>query len=229
MIATTVGGLLIYGIPEFQARKEVVAAPRAASDRWRREVRVELQCRRDDQLCRSARKARRRADRDGRLQAKPLNAPNDQSVVKALDYLIASNRVGLGDDVAAFTSGALNANGSPRRCHRRRRYRDGLRSHGAPPRRQERDLPLSARPRQHAGLAARSRARGRRGRCVRLARGAEIGACGQIACGERAVRMQSWRAGRERASNAGRSSRTALTKCPGDLIIAALGFDAEDA
>ena len=46
-----------------------------------------------------------------REKPKPLNAPSDRSDVKALDFLISANRVGLGDDVAEFTSGALNANG----------------------------------------------------------------------------------------------------------------------
>jgi hypothetical protein len=56
-----------------------------------------------------------------------------------------------------------------RRRHRRRRHGDGLRAHGDPPGREIRHLPLSPRPRQHAGLAARSRqCRGRR-REVRLA------------------------------------------------------------
>ena len=58
------------------------------------------------------------------------------NIVPALDYLIASNRKGLGDAVPAFDSGALERRRQAGRGDRRRRHRDGLRAHrGAPGRR----------------------------------------------------------------------------------------------
>ena len=160
----------------------------------------------------------------GVYKAKPLNAPNEQAVVPALDFLIAANRVGLGDDVPEFASGELNA--KDRRvvvigggdtamdCVRTAR-RQGAKS---------RHLPLSPRPRQHAGLATRSGARGRRGRRVRLARRAEIGARRQIA--GRESRAHATRpAGRKRPRRRRKKQPGSAYEVPGDLIIAALGFD----
>ena len=60
--------------------------------------------------------------------------------------------------------------GQERRGDRRRRHGDGLRAHRRAPGRQVGEVPLSPRPRQHAGLAARGEARRGGRRRVRLAR-----------------------------------------------------------
>jgi glutamate synthase (NADPH/NADH) small chain len=107
------GGLLIYGIPGFKLEKAVVerrigwletsgitfrfntriGAGRALSD---------LRAEHNTVLIAT-----------GVYAAKDLKCPGiaADGVVAALDYLTASNRVGLGDTVEAFESGALNASG----------------------------------------------------------------------------------------------------------------------
>ncbi|HXL98946.1 MAG TPA: NAD(P)-dependent oxidoreductase [Rhizomicrobium sp.] len=102
------GGLLIYGIPNFKLEKEVVT---------RRVKRLEdggIVFRLD---CEITSLADLRARHDavliatGTYHAKELDAPGSglKRIVPALDYLIASNRKGLGDTVAAFDSGLLDA------------------------------------------------------------------------------------------------------------------------
>jgi glutamate synthase (NADPH/NADH) small chain len=107
------GGLLMYGIPGFKLEKPVVQ-------------------RRLDRLAEGGVVFRPGVDVGGDLpfaevraahdavliatgvyQARRLTAPGCGStgVVAALDYLIASNRKGLGDAVPAFDSGALDASG----------------------------------------------------------------------------------------------------------------------
>jgi glutamate synthase (NADPH/NADH) small chain len=105
------GGLLIYGIPGFKLEKDVVQ---------RRSTRLEeggVEFRSNFEVGRDASLADLRARHDAVLIAtgvyKPreLTAPGVGSagVAEALDYLIASNRTGLGDTVAAFQSGELDA------------------------------------------------------------------------------------------------------------------------
>ena len=107
------GGLLIYGIPNFKLDKQVVARRQALLDaggvRFHFGVAVgetptlaELRARHDALLIAT-----------GVYKARELACPGagPGSVVPALDYLIASNRKGLGDAVADFDSGALDARG----------------------------------------------------------------------------------------------------------------------
>jgi glutamate synthase (NADPH/NADH) small chain len=77
-----VGGLMIYGIPNFKLEKEVVT--RRAEQFAAGGINFVLNCRVGQDL---------------------------NGVVPALDYLTASNREGLGDAVPEFASGALNAAG----------------------------------------------------------------------------------------------------------------------
>ena len=108
-----VGGLMIYGIPNFKLEKEVVLR------RWRQfeagGIRFELNVEIGRDL--SFEELRTRHDAvliaTGVYRARDVEVPgNDLSgVVPALDFLIASNRKGLGDAVEAFDSGALNAEG----------------------------------------------------------------------------------------------------------------------
>ena len=107
------GGLLTYGIPGFKLEKEVVTR---RVDRLKaggivfhegfevgREAGLEeLRTRHDAMLIAT-----------GVYKARGLAAPGAgaEGVVEALDYLTASNRKGFGDEVAAFDDGTLDAMG----------------------------------------------------------------------------------------------------------------------
>ena len=107
-----VGGLLIYGIPHFKLEKEVVV--RRAARLEEAGVMFKLGVDVDETVF-----AQMESEHTavliatGVYDARRLDLPDGgaDGVVKAMDYLTASNRVQLGDDVAAFTSGALNASG----------------------------------------------------------------------------------------------------------------------
>jgi glutamate synthase (NADPH/NADH) small chain len=107
------GGLMVYGIPGFKLEKEVVI-------------------RRNDQLadggvtfvldCDVGRditfdEIRQKHDAvliaTGVYKSRALQVPNVDSrgIVRAIDYLTASNRVGFGDHVPEYDSGELNAEG----------------------------------------------------------------------------------------------------------------------
>ena len=107
----------------------------------------------------------------GVYKARDIAAPGVglPGIAPALDYLTASNRSGLGDTVRRLRLGRARCQGQARRGDRRRRHGDGLRAHRRAPGRQVGEVPLSPRPRQHAGLAARGEARRGRRRRVRLA------------------------------------------------------------
>ena len=108
-----VGGLLIYGIPNFKLEKDIVQ---------RRE-----QLLRDSQVtfhlnCEVGRDVSMQELRErhgavliatGVYKARDIAAPGVglPGIVAALDYLTASNRSGLGDDVPGIDSGALHAEG----------------------------------------------------------------------------------------------------------------------
>ena len=107
------GGLLIYGIPNFKLEKDVVTrrvkrlveggiAFRLGFDLGRDESFNSFRARHDAVLIAT-----------GVYKARKIDAPGIglSRIVPALDYLIASNRTGLGDRVAEFESGALNASG----------------------------------------------------------------------------------------------------------------------
>lgn len=106
-----VGGLMIYGIPNFKLEKEVVLR------RWRQfeeaGIRFVLNC----EVGRDISLAELRARHDavliatGVYKARDIDVPGADlpGVVPALAYLTASNRENLGDHVPEFESGALNA------------------------------------------------------------------------------------------------------------------------
>src|SRR5471030_628244 len=108
-----VGGLLVYGIPNFKLEKHVVARRHALLAQGGIEFHlnftvgsdaslVELRARHDAILIAS-----------GVYKAREIACPGIglKNVVAALDYLVASNRKGLGDAVPEFDSGALDAAG----------------------------------------------------------------------------------------------------------------------
>jgi glutamate synthase (NADPH) small chain len=108
-----IGGLLIYGIPNFKLEKEIIT-------------------RRTDRLAAGGVRFHLNSDVGGKISFADLRGHHDavliatgvykarelmvpgaglDGVIPALTYLIASNRKGLGDEVAEFDSGALNAHG----------------------------------------------------------------------------------------------------------------------
>ncbi len=106
------GGLLTYGIPGFKLEKDVVM--RRNDQLEQSGVQFELNCDVD-----ADKFADIRAKHDaviiaiGVYKSRDLALPNAnaQGVVKALDFLTASNRKSFGDAVESFDSGALNAEG----------------------------------------------------------------------------------------------------------------------
>ncbi|MFQ5562628.1 MAG: NAD(P)-dependent oxidoreductase [Parvularculaceae bacterium] len=107
------GGLLVYGIPNFKLEKTVVGRRVERLEQSGVAFRLNFAVGRDVTL------GELRASHDavliavGAYKARTLKCPgaDSQGVVAALDYLIASNRKGLGDPVAAFDDGGLDAKG----------------------------------------------------------------------------------------------------------------------
>lgn len=103
------GGLLTYGIPGFKLEKHV-AMQRidllAAGG-----VTFVLNCQIGVDISFDALRGKHDAVliATGVYKSRDIDAPNAAGVVKALDYLTASNRKSFGDDVAEFDSGELNA------------------------------------------------------------------------------------------------------------------------
>jgi glutamate synthase (NADPH) small chain len=108
-----VGGLMIYGIPNFKLEKPVVER----RTRWLVEGGIEFTL--DIEIGRDLALADLRKRHDavliatGVYRARDIRAPGVglPGIVAALDYLIASNRTGLCDRVPAFEDGTLNAAG----------------------------------------------------------------------------------------------------------------------
>ena len=109
-----VGGLLIYGIPNFKLEKEAVVRRaellaaggvvfHTSTEVGRDLGFAELRARHDAVLIAT-----------GAYRAREMKAAGVglDGIVPALDYLIASNRKGLGDEVPAFDDGRLDARGA---------------------------------------------------------------------------------------------------------------------
>ncbi|MGN6459595.1 MAG: NAD(P)-dependent oxidoreductase [Pseudolabrys sp.] len=107
------GGLLVYGIPGFKLEKEVVTRrfERLRDSGIRFHLSFEVG--KDATLAELRQKHDALLVATGVYRARAIKAPGvgAAGVVKALDYLIASNRVGFGDAVPDFETGALNAKG----------------------------------------------------------------------------------------------------------------------
>ncbi|WP_136163598.1 NAD(P)-dependent oxidoreductase [Sphingomonas flavalba] len=107
------GGLMTYGIPGFKLEKEVVTR------RLDRLAAGGIGFALNFEVGRDASLAELRARHDALLIATGVYKPRairvpgvgSAGVVAALDYLIASNRKGFGDSVAAFDDGTLDARG----------------------------------------------------------------------------------------------------------------------
>ena len=108
-----VGGLMIYGIPGFKLEKDIVIR------RWRLLEATGIVFHTDAEIGRELSMTDLRARHDAVLIATGVYKPREiagpgsglPGIVPALDFLIASNRKGLGDTVPAFDEGTLNAAG----------------------------------------------------------------------------------------------------------------------
>lgn len=221
-----IGGLLIYGIPNFKLEKDVVE--RRAQRLIDGGVKFELNTNVGPDISFADLRAKHDAVliATGVYKPKPLNAPNDRNVVQALDYLVAANRVGLGDDVPDFTSGKLDA--KDRRvvvigggdtamdCVRTAR-RQGAKSVVCLYRRDRANMPGSQREVAHAeeeGVAFD---------WLAAPKSVRAGS----SPGVTAVRVQLGPPDESGRQSPHEKAGSAY-EVPGDLIIAALGFDAED-
>ena len=107
------GGLLMYGIPGFKLEKDVVERRTKRLADGGVEFRLNFEVGRDATLA----ELRERHDSvlvaTGVYAARDLTVPGagSEGVVPALEYLIASNRKTLGDEVPDYESGRLNAQG----------------------------------------------------------------------------------------------------------------------
>ncbi|HEV7456307.1 MAG TPA: NAD(P)-dependent oxidoreductase [Roseococcus sp.] len=108
-----VGGLMIYGIPNFKLEKEVVLR------RWEQYAAGGIHFHMNTAVGQDVTLEELRARHDaifiatGVYKARDVELPGADlaGVVPALDYLTASNRQNLGDTVPEYESGALNAAG----------------------------------------------------------------------------------------------------------------------
>ncbi len=108
-----VGGLMIYGIPNFKLEKPVVLRRHALCEASG--IRFELDCAVGADISLAELRARHDAVlvATGVYKARDLGGPGVglPGIVPALDFLIASNRENLGDHVPDFASGLLDARG----------------------------------------------------------------------------------------------------------------------
>jgi glutamate synthase (NADPH/NADH) small chain len=107
------GGLLIYGIPGFKLEKEVVERRTKRLADGGIEFRLGFEVGRDATLAELRQKHDSVLLATGVYAARDLTVPGagSEGVVPALEYLIASNRKNLGDEVPDYDSGRLNAEG----------------------------------------------------------------------------------------------------------------------
>ena len=107
------GGLMIYGIPGFKLEKPVVER----RTRWLEDAGVEFVLNADVGRAISFDAIRGKHDAvliaTGVYKTRDLDIDNapERGVVAALDFLTASNRIDLGDEVPDFADGELNAEG----------------------------------------------------------------------------------------------------------------------
>ncbi|MBY0420931.1 MAG: NAD(P)-dependent oxidoreductase [Parvularculaceae bacterium] len=221
-----IGGLLVYGIPNFKLDKNVVArrVERLAAggvhfkpkfDVGRDMSLTDLRAQHDAVLIAT-----------GVYKARELACPVEAGarVAPALAYLIAANRTGLGDDVPEFRLGALDARGkrvvvigggdTAMDCVRTA-VRQGATSVSCLYRRDRENMPGSAREVRHAE---------------------EEGVAFEWLATPKAISTSGVRAVRMRLSGRDESGRarpvedeSAAFDLPADLVILALGFDPEDA
>jgi glutamate synthase (NADPH) small chain len=224
-----VGGLLVYGIPNFKLEKSVVARRHALLAEGGIAFQLETAIGRDIALAELRQRHSAILIASGVYRARGMSCPGIglENVVAALDYLTASNRKGLGEAVPAFESGALNAEGkhvvvvgggdTAMDCVRTA-VRQGAQSVSCLYRRDHKNMPGSQREVQHAEEE-----------------GVEFVwlSAPQAFLGDRAVRaVRAHRMHLGIADSTGRQVPQPLEgshfELPADLVIMALGFDPED-
>ena len=238
------GGLLTYGIPGFKLEKDVVLRRNdLLADSG---VEFVLNCNVGEDISFDAIRGKHDAVliATGVYQTRDLDIDNADlgGSVRAIDYLTASNRVDLGDDVPDFTDGELNASGkrvvvigggdTAMDCVRTA-IRQGALSVKCLYRRDRANMPGSQREVQNAEEEGVE--------FVWLsAPGAFVGAAEGVAAPDSdindprptisAVRVQKMRLGQPDVS--GRQSPELIEGAdydePADLVIKALGFEPED-
>jgi len=107
------GGLLTYGIPGFKLEKDIVMRRNAQLEEGG--VEFVLNCNVGEDISFDAIRGKHDAVliATGVYKSRAMQAPGvgAAGIVRAIDYLTASNRVGFGDSVPEFESGELNAEG----------------------------------------------------------------------------------------------------------------------
>lgn len=108
-----VGGLLVYGIPNFKLEKHVVSRRAEYLEKSGVTFTQNFEVGRDASLSELREKHDAVLIATGVYKARDLQCPGigNDGVVAALDFLTASNRKGLGDEVPEFDCGVLNAEG----------------------------------------------------------------------------------------------------------------------
>ncbi len=224
-----VGGLLVYGIPNFKLEKDVVARRSKLLHDSGVTFHMEFEVGRDASLAELKQRHDAVLIATGVYRARELHAPGSglAGIVPALEYLTASNRKGLGDSVPDFDSGRLDAAGkdvvvigggdTAMDCVRTA-MRQGATSVKCLYRRDRENMPGSQREVQHAeeeGIEF-----------VWLTQ--PVAFLGEETV--RAVRAESMRLGAPDAS--GRQIPEVIDgsahNIDADLVITALGFDPED-
>src|SRR3546814_523383 len=106
-----VGGLMIYGIPNFKLEKEIVLRRAQLLADSGVTFSTSFEIGRDASLAELRQRHAAILIATGVYRPRDLQAPGSGlgNIVPALDYLFASNRKGLGDAVPAFDDGSLNA------------------------------------------------------------------------------------------------------------------------
>lgn len=107
------GGLMTYGIPGFKLEKDVILQRVAQLEQGG--VQIVLNCNVGEDIAFDAIRGRHDAViiATGVYRSRDLGLPNANAagIVRAIDYLTASNRKGFGDEVPEFDSGELDAEG----------------------------------------------------------------------------------------------------------------------
>lgn len=108
-----VGGLMIYGIPNFKLEKEVVERRARLYEDSGVTFHLNFEVGRDASLADLREKHDAVVIATGVYKARDLRVPGSglNNIFPAMTYLTASNRVGLGDDVPEFNDGTLDAKG----------------------------------------------------------------------------------------------------------------------
>jgi len=224
-----VGGLLVYGIPNFKLEKDVVGRRSKLLNESGVNFHMDFEVGRDSSLAELKQRHDAVLIATGVYRARELHAPGSglAGIVPALEYLTASNRNGLGDSVPDFESGRLDAaeknvvvigGGDTAMDCVRTAVRQGAKSVKCLYRRDRENMPGSQREVQHAEEEGVE--------FVWLTQ--PVAFLGDETV--RAVRAESMRLGAPDAS--GRQTPEVIDgsahNIAANLVITALGFDPED-